>query len=177
MPYNCTRPLKLLPVIFVLSAFITGCTTNQKSVSNRPSSRPVDPQELEFRREVVRYALALQGSAYKYAGTSPHTGFDCSGFTSYVMRQFKVTISPASSAQSREGRAVDVKAVQPGDLIIFGKNRNNIQHVALVIENGRKGIEVIHSTTSRGVIRENISTSSYWEPRILLARDVLAGRR
>ncbi len=83
-------------------------------------------------------------------------------------------VSPASAAQSKEGKQVNLSAVQPGDLIIFGKNKNDIQHVAMVVERNGSGIVVVHSTTSRGVIKENISTSAYWKPLILFARDVIS---
>lgn len=161
--------LRLSVLLLVLLAI--GCSTAKKTVKPPPDTRGMSERQL--RDEVVRYALQLEGSTYKYAGTNPRTGFDCSGFTSYVLKQFQVTISPASSAQALEGRSVPLDAVQPGDIIVFGKNKRNIQHVALVVERSRKGIEVIHSTTSRGVIRENISTSAYWKPLILFARDVI----
>lgn len=132
--------------------------------------------ERQFRQEVVKYALQLEGAPYKYAGTNPKSGFDCSGFTNYVLKQFDIPVSPASAAQSKEGIPVNLNAVQPGDIIVFGKNKQNIQHVALVVERTRNGIICVHSTTSRGVIRENISTSAYWKPLILFARDVISTR-
>lgn len=166
-----TRSVALyLFTLLSLSVLLSSCFTTQQ----RPTTTPPSATEIQLRQELVRYALAFQGKKYKYAGTDPLTGFDCSGFTSYVFKQFKINIPSASSAQAREGRPVDLRAVLPGDLIIFGRNRNNIQHVALVVERNRNGIEVVHSTTSRGVIRENISTSSYWEPRILFARNVFS---
>jgi cell wall-associated NlpC family hydrolase len=170
MRYN--RFVTPVSVIAFLALIVlpSGCYTAKKS------TKPPSLDELRFRREVVQYALTLKGNSYKYAGTNPSTGFDCSGFTSYVLKQFNVPVSRASAAQSKEGKSISLKAVQPGDLIIFGKNRNNIQHVAMVVEHNRNGIIVVHSTTSRGVVQENISTSSYWEPRILLARDVISGR-
>jgi cell wall-associated NlpC family hydrolase len=158
---------------FLSVGLLSGCYTAQKS-AKPVKPRTINPVELQIRQDVVKYALTLQGSSYKYAGTNPRTGFDCSGFTSYVLKQFKVPVSSASSAQSVEGRSVELQAVQPGDLIIFGKNKRNIQHVAMVVERNRSGIIVVHSTTSRGVIRENISTSTYWNPLILFARDVIS---
>ncbi len=158
-------------VLFFFLLLVSACSTARKSVKPPPDTGNMSERQL--RQELVRYALQLQGSTYKYAGTDPRTGFDCSGFTSYVFRQFNLSLSPASAAQSQEGTPVSLNAVQPGDLIIFGKNKHNIQHVALVVERSAKGIEVVHSTTSRGVIRENISTSSYWKPLILFARNVI----
>ncbi len=162
-----TQTIAALAFVVLLS----GCYTAQKSTTTPP---PPNAKEYQLRQEIVRYAQNLQGSSYKYAGTSPRTGFDCSGFTSYVLKQFSVPVSSASAAQAKEGREIPLKAIQPGDLIIFGKNRNNIQHVAMVVETNRQGIFVVHSTTSRGVIQENISTSAYWKPLILLARNVIS---
>jgi len=173
---NHTLPICFLTA-FALALFWGGCSSPKKAAPvPRPPAAKSGTTERQFRQEVVQYALRLQGASYKYAGTSPQTGFDCSGFTSYVLKQFKITLSPASAAQSTEGLPVNLSAVQPGDIIVFGKNQRNIQHVALVVERSRDGIIVVHSTTSRGVIRENISTSSYWKPLILGARDVI-GRR
>ncbi len=169
-------PARFLLVFSTLTLFhlLSGCFTAKKTVEPAPSTRGLS--ERQFRQEVVKYALQYQGSGYKYAGTSPRTGFDCSGFTSFVFKQFDIPMSTSSSAQSKEGRSVNLNAVQPGDLIIFGKNSRNIQHVALVVERNRDGIVCIHSTTSRGVIRENVSTSAYWKPLMLGARDVVSGR-
>lgn len=119
----------------------------------------------------------MVGTKYMYSGKSPATGFDCSGFTSYIIREYAgVKISPASSAQAKEGKPVPLDRVQPGDIIVFGKDEGNIQHVALVVKRDKTGITCVHSTTSRGVVIENINKSTYWEPRILFARDVLTGK-
>lgn len=126
----------------------------------------------QLRNRVVTYAQKYVGSSYKYAGTSP-SGFDCSGFTSYVLKEFKIKASPASSMQAKEGKSVPVDRVKPGDLIFFGESSNHISHVAMVVKRSKAGIVCVHSTTSRGVIVENVSTSNYWKPKILFARDVI----
>jgi len=127
-----------------------------------------------FRRKVVDYGKKFVGTNYKYAGQSPKTGFDCSGFTSYVLKEFGVIASPASSIQASEGRYVAIDKVMPGDLIFFGESKKKISHVAMVVKRGSDGITCVHSTTSRGVIVENISQSTYWKPKILFARDVIS---
>ncbi|MFN0014888.1 MAG: NlpC/P60 family protein [Saprospiraceae bacterium] len=165
---------RTLLLIFSLAFLLASCSTSKKTT--RPPADTSSMSERQFRREVVRYAEQWVGTSYKYAGSEPRTGFDCSGFTSYVLKQFKVTLSPSSSAQAKQGEAVGLNAVQPGDIVVFGKNPSNIQHVALVVERTGKGIEVVHSTTSRGVVRENVTESAYWRPLILSARNVI-GRR
>lgn len=163
--------LVLTGFVFTFNLIISGCSTAKKSVKPPPDTSGLSQKK--FRQEVVSYALQYVGTAYKSAGTNPKTGFDCSGFTSFVLKQFDVKVSPASAAQSKEGVPVSLNAVQPGDLIIFGRNNKDIQHVALVVERNRDGIICVHSTTSRGVIRENVTASSYWKPLILGARDVV----
>lgn len=162
-------------VCILLALLMPSCSTTKKTA--KPPADTTNMKERQFRQEVVRYALQWLGTSYKYAGTEPRTGFDCSGFTSYVLKQFKVPLSPASAAQSKEGSPVGLNAVQPGDILVFGKNPQNIQHVALVVERNSSGIVVVHSTTSRGVIRENVTESAYWRPLLLSARDVIGRRR
>lgn len=128
---------------------------------------------MQARKNIVSKARGYVGSTYKYAGTSPGTGFDCSGFTYFVFKQFNVEVSPSSAEQSRQGQKVALDKVKPADLVFFGDG-SRIQHVAMVVERNKDGIVCVHSTTSRGVIVENVSTSTYWSPRLLFARDVLS---
>ncbi|MCS6929690.1 MAG: C40 family peptidase [Saprospiraceae bacterium] len=165
----------ILPLLFLLILLLSLCTPVRKAVES-PSLPSPPPSEARLRRDIVQYALQLRGTPYRYAGKEPTTGFDCSGFTSYVLRQFGIEVSPASALQAREGKAVPLSRVQPGDIIVFGKNLRNIQHVAMVVENRPEGIIVVHSTTTRGVVSENISASSYWKPLILEGRNVIGPR-
>lgn len=150
----------------------------------KPPSRPVpdeeratarvDGREVKVRNEIAQFARQQIGVPYKYAGTSPKTGFDCSGFTCYVLSNFDVRLPHSSGAQAAAGEAIDLEEAQTGDLIYFRDRSNGpVSHVAMVVSNTRQGLEVIHATNSRGVIVENISTSSYWRPKIDGARRVL----
>lgn len=160
-----------LLLFFAISALAFACfpakTTPKSVIFTEATASP-------FRKKVVDYGKKLVGTSYKYAGQSPKTGFDCSGFTSYVLKQFGVMASPASSAQATEGRKVALDQVLPGDLIFFGQNKRRISHVALVVKRGPEGITCVHSTTSRGVVVENVTQSAYWKPIILFARDVIS---
>ena len=59
-----------------------------------------------FREAVVQFALQFVGYPYVHAGKSPETGFDCSGFTSYVYKQFGIYASPSSSCSEKQGISV-----------------------------------------------------------------------
>ena len=145
-----------------------------KQAISKPLPKTTPPvKNAPLRHKLVSYARQFDGkTVYHYAGTSPETGFDCSGFVSYVYKNFDLQISRASAELAKEGKQISLDAVEPGDIVLFG-TKDKIQHVAMVVERTDRGIICIHSTSSRGVIVENVSTSSYWKPRILYARDLI----
>ncbi len=159
-------------LFFALVLLGVACTPAKKT--DKPVVTTRTNSSMQLRNRITTYAQKYVGSTYQYAGTSPSTGFDCSGFTSYVLKEFKIKASPASAAQAKEGRAVSLDRVQPGDLIFFGESSNRISHVGMVVKRSKAGIVCVHSTTSRGVIVENVSTSTYWKPKILFARDLVS---
>ena len=130
---------------------------------------------MQFRTDITGYAQNFLGLRYRHAGHSPKTGFDCSGFTNYILDEFGVKVSACAATQSHQGMKVSLNDVLPGDLVFFG-GPGHIQHVALVVEKTAEGIFCVHSTCSRGIMVENISTSKYWKPKILFARDVITGQ-
>ena len=172
--------MQKLSTIILFSVLVTACTTVYTGESYPPDAveipedyTPKSSDISQLRIDMVSTAKKYIGSKYKYAGTTPK-GFDCSGFTSYVYDQSDLYIPRSSSGQASEGAKIALRDSKPGDLLFFtGTGRGKITHVALIVENSRDGIEVIHSTTSRGVIRENISNSRYWKPKILYAKNMI----
>jgi cell wall-associated NlpC family hydrolase len=161
-----------LPFFFLLLSALTSFSF--KSVNRAPADRANDAEIMQFRTGITGYAQNFTGLRYRYAGRSPKTGFDCSGFTSYILDEFLVKVSACSRTQSTQGVKIALSEVLPGDLVFFGRP-GRIQHVALVVENTPEGVICVHSTSS-GVVVENISTSKYWKPKILFARDVITGQ-
>jgi hypothetical protein len=130
-----------------------------------------------LRRGITDYAGQFIGTKYTAAGKNPSTGFDCSGFTNYVLSAYGYPLAASARQQAQQGQEVPLLNARPGDLIFYQRNpRDGIFHVSVVVENTGTGLWVIHSTTSRGVIRENILASTYWKPFIYTVRDVLSGR-
>jgi hypothetical protein len=160
-----------LPILL----FVVIACSSFKSVGRRPTDRAEDVEGMQLRCDITGYAQNFLGLHYRYAGVTPKTGFDCSGFTSYILREFNLKVSSCSSTQSRQGNRISLDEVLPGDLVFFGR-RGHIQHVAMVVEKTAEGIMCVHSTCSRGIIVENISTSKYWKPKILFARDIISSQ-
>jgi cell wall-associated NlpC family hydrolase len=83
--------------------------------------------------KVVKYAKHLLGVRYVYGGTSPATGFDCSGFVRYVYGHFGVHLAHSSFAQFTSGFRVNRNSLKPGDLVFF----DGLGHVGIYIGSGR----------------------------------------
>ena len=132
----------------------------------------VDNGNDEIINGIISYAKEFLGTPYKYAGTSP-IGFDCSGFIYYVLGNFGFNITRTSYGMAEFGETIKLAQVKPGDLLFFkGRNLNSktVGHVALVVENGKEGIKMIHASTSRGVVIDVFTNSSYYVPRFLKAK-------
>ena len=160
-------------VFFVgLVWFVTACSS-KRSATN--TSAPSLSKTAKTRQLIIKEAEKHKGVPYKYAGKDPR-GFDCSGFTSYVYKKHDVVLSSSSGAQSKQGKEIPISKAQNGDLLFFGRDGRNgrIQHVGLVYKNTAEGLYMIHSSSKRGIVIDNVSTSKYWKPKLLFARKVLS---
>ena len=117
---------------------------------------------------VVSKAKSYIGSSYVYGGSSP-SGFDCSGFTSYVYKQFGVNLSRTAAGQYNNGTSIDRGSLQAGDLVMFGSSASNINHVGIYIGGG----QIVHAANkSRGVTIDTIN-SGYYNNNYVGARRVM----
>lgn len=108
---------------------------------------------------IAQYAKQFLGYRYVYGGSSP-SGFDCSGFVTYVCNQNGISVNRTASAQMSNGTAVSKAQLQPGDLVFFnsGNSSKLATHVGIYLGNG----QFIHaSTPSTGVIISDINSSYY----------------
>jgi cell wall-associated NlpC family hydrolase len=126
------------------------------------------------RGNIIEEAKKYLGLKYIWGGTTPK-GFDCSGFTSYVLAQKGVGIARSSRYQARQGTDIDISSAKTGDLVFFSKfgKGGRVTHVAMVVDNKKDGVYIIHSTR-RGIVVDNLSESSYWKPKALYAKDVIS---
>ena len=111
----------------------------------------------ELGRQIAEYTLQFVGYDYVWGGTSPSTGFDCSGLMYYVYSQFGYQLNRVAEDQARNGVHVDPSDLQPGDILCFYSN-GYIGHVGMYIGNG----QFVHAANSRsGVIITDLTTGYY----------------
>ena len=129
--------------------------------TGRPAPQPVAVPAL------IATALALKGAPYRYSGTDP-SGFDCSGFVQWVFAQHGTAVPREVRDQYRVGKKVDEDEVKPGDLVFFETVTKGASHVGIAIGNG----EFIHAPSSKGVVRGERETRTYWAQRFVGARRI-----
>lgn len=118
-------------------------------------------------QDLVFSALGFMGIPYAWGGSSPETGFDCSGFVQYVFRQTVGMVLPRSSFdQIRQGIAVARDDLRPGDLVFFNTMRATASHVGIYIGDNR----FIHAPRRGKTVEIAEFTNSYWQARFDGAR-------
>lgn len=149
-------------------------TTNKatkSNVTNKEESKETSSSKVTG-EDIVAYAKKYLGYDYVYGGTSPKTGFDCSGLTYYVYKHFGYTLSRSSTAQATNGTKVAKEDLRPGDLVIY-KNTSltRIGHVGIYIGNN----QMIHaSEPGVGVIITDIDSKAHKYPqRFVMGRRII----
>ena len=112
-------------------------------------------------------ALSLRGAPYRNGGQDP-SGFDCSGFVTYVFGQHGIALPRTVGEQYREGRSVAANELEPGDLVFFATVAPGASHVGIAIG----GDEFVHAPSGRGEVRVEHLSAPYWATRFVGARRV-----
>jgi cell wall-associated NlpC family hydrolase len=114
-------------------------------------------------------ALEYLGIRYKRGGSTPETGFDCSGFVRYVYNESLGLILPRNAkAMSQEGDRVEKAELQPGDLVFFNTMRRTFSHVGIYLGNNL----FIHAPRTGAKVRIEDMSDRYWSRRYNGARRV-----
>lgn len=100
-------------------------------------------------RQIADFALQFVGYNYCWGGTSPDTGFDCSGLVYYTYQHFGYTLNRVAADQANNGRPVTAAELQPGDILCFYSSGSYIGHAGIYIGDG---MFVHASNSTTGVI-------------------------
>lgn len=145
-------------LVALLVGVLAGCASAPAPVGQHPGL-PRDADKV--RAEVQAGALDLIGTPYRYGGSSPATGFDCSGLIHYVYREAAGITLPRTtgelSAMSADKPPAD--ALQPGDLLLFKvKGGRKVNHAGIYVGDGC----FVHAPSHGGRVRLDRLHDRYW---------------
>ena len=142
-------------VSVVLALLLAGCASTPK---------PLPPGDV-----LANFALSLQGTRYRYGGTTPE-GFDCSGLVFYAHRQIGLTVPRTSREQAKDAEKVKRRKLERGDLVFFKIDGRKVDHVGIYIGDHRfvhapgEGKAVTVDSLDDEFYAENFSSAGrYWD--------------
>ena len=120
-----------------------------------------DSSSSSIGQQMADMAESFVGYSYVWGGSSPSTGFDCSGLTYYIARQFGFTTARGSESQYSYGTYVEKEDLQPGDYVFFANTYTyGISHCGVYIGDGN----FVHASGSTvGVVISSLDSAYYIE--------------
>lgn len=118
--------------------------------------------------QILAEAQKYLGTPYRYGGASP-SGFDCSGFVYYVLKQLGFSPYRTPADQMQQGSPVEKANLKTGDLVFFSNTGGrSITHVGIYAGGG----QFIHAPNSRSTVSYSDLTTGYWSNTYYGARRV-----
>ena len=158
----------LVFVILVSCLLFTGCATRITGIPSWGGARAESGPAAALK--AVRSAQSQTGKLYRSGGSSPRTGFDCSGLIWWAYRQHGVNVPRVTSDQANAGFGVSRSAMRVGDILVFntGSGGRGL-HTGLYAGRG----SFIHSPSSGKRIRTDSVNNAYWSKRLIRVRRVV----
>jgi len=142
---------------------LAGCASTPAS---RSDARPDAASGAAER--AAGYAMKMIGKPYRYGGTSPTTGFDCSGLVQFSFRQAGVALPRSTEEQLRAANRVRLSGLRRGDLLFFDEEGKKKSHVGIYLGDGR----FVHAPSTGRHVRTDSLDSPYWKKHLSEARRV-----
>jgi cell wall-associated NlpC family hydrolase len=169
----------IVPAIaLVLALLLAGCGHGDVRPGSRGPARvvptrawpavvPADPARANA---VLMRAISLVGTPYRYGGSTPEGGFDCSGLVNYVYRDMLELRLPRTSRElaAYQGPRIPPAGLAAADLVFFGSG-GSVSHVGIYVGEGR----FVHAPTTGGTVRLDHLDGAYWREHYSGAKRVL----
>jgi cell wall-associated NlpC family hydrolase len=130
-------------------------------------------ESMKAKAQPLLKAMSMLGTPYKFGGSNPEKGVDCSGFVKHVYKETTgVTLPRSAREMSMEGEQVAKNELKPGDLVFFNTRKQPNSHVGIYKGNG----EFVHASSTRSkAVTISRMDQKYWALRFNGARRVLPG--
>lgn len=162
-PFSPARHLAFAGCLtLLLAAPASRAQSAKMSTNDPPAESTVDLGVARALDAVLDRALRLRGTRYRAGGTSPETGFDCSGFVGYLYRDILGFQLPRSAMEIwRFGRSVEREDLRPGDLVFYNTLKRPYSHVGIYLGDN----QFVHAPASGGSVRVVNMDERYWAKR------------
>jgi LysM repeat protein len=170
--------LFIFSTVYTLTSFTTKLQAENvlSAASDSIQTHYLASKEITVTDSIINYGKIFLDRPYRY-GSPGDTTFDCSGFTSYVYRNFGYNLQRSSAEQAQQFDTVGRTHLKTGDLVYFsGRHRSkHVGHVGIVVEAKEDGnFEFIHASVQKGVTISS-STEPYYSKRFIKANRVIGG--
>jgi len=167
-------PRRIAIALLTLGLLTSGFAASAQDAASRSiaevaadSVKNAAKSALSSAQDLTSTALALIGIRYKWGGTSPETGLDCSGLVRYVFQQVTgITLPRSARDLSKIGDKIAVEDLQPGDLVFFNTRRFAFSHVGIYLGDNR----FVHAPRRGREVEIASLDSSFWHKRFNGAR-------
>ncbi|MCM1491031.1 MAG: C40 family peptidase [Muribaculum sp.] len=135
----------------------------EEDIAARENSKAISHETDVLLNDLLSEARSHLGKRYSRGSKGPKA-FDCSGFSSYVYRQFGYSLSPSSRDQYNQGESVTRSELRKGDLVFFkGRStKGGVGHVGIVVNADENGnFSFIHASTSSGIVISSCNEPYY----------------
>jgi cell wall-associated NlpC family hydrolase len=162
-------PHPLLALLAVAAALLTGCASGpevQPATLERAAVSPESDRghdvELTIGGAVAELAIGMVGARYRYGGTDPIEGFDCSGLAFYAYTQAGYRIPRTSQEQFRAARKIALHEAGAGDLVFF-QDQEKLSHVGIYLGGGR----FVHAPANGQKVAVASMSSAYYQQHLV----------
>ncbi|MDR2925924.1 MAG: C40 family peptidase [Azoarcus sp.] len=153
----------------VESSYAAAISSGNKSGLTGLSSARHSPNASAVQK-LLGESLMYIGVPYRWGGTSPITGMDCSGLVQLVFRNaVGVDLPRTAIEQSAQGNRVSARELKPGDLVFFNTIGRNISHVGIYVGNGK----FLHAPATGKLVRIDKLYNKFWATRYVTARRMI----
>lgn len=144
--------------------------TKHTTLASKSHGKLVPPMANKESSNVLSRAVNVLGTPYRWGGSSPSKGFDCSGLVKYAFNDATFDLPRTSNAMaSGHGEKVERKDLKPGDLIFFNIKSRRVNHVAIYLGNDR----FIHAPRRGKRVSIDTLNKPYWKQHYVVAKRVL----
>lgn len=119
--------------------------------------------------ELAIQAMSVVDAQYKYGGSAPETGIDCSGLVRYVYKKaWGAELPRTAAAISEVGERIEPAQLQPGDLVFYNTRKRQFSHVGIYLGDNK----FVHAPSRGGKVRVENMDGRYWQIRFNGARRI-----